>query len=144
MLVFDLADATKALAQFDHSSKMVALILATSQEATEQFVQATEAEEAFLVHCSHLRLDFLSSAFGLAKAAALPSNMVDAGLHQMVSSIAGGCYEPSCDTLPQPLTLAGCLRVEAIWRPAEAVQHLMDDAYNLNLAFVGLCELLDL
>ena len=59
MLVFDLADATKALAQFDHSSKMVALILATSQEATEQFGQATEVEEAFLGRWSRLCLDFL-------------------------------------------------------------------------------------
>jgi len=59
VLVFDLADATKALAQFDHSSKMVALILATSQEATEQFGQATEVEEAFLGRWSRLCLDFL-------------------------------------------------------------------------------------
>jgi len=57
--VFDLADATKALAQFDHSSKMVALILAASQEATEQFGQATEVEEAFLGRWSRLCLDFL-------------------------------------------------------------------------------------
>jgi len=71
-----------------------------------QFEQATEAEEVFLAQCSRLRLDFLSLAFGLAKAAVLPSNMVDAGLHQMVPSVVRGCYEPSCDALPQPLTLA--------------------------------------
>ena len=47
-LVFDLADAVKALAQFEHSSEMLALILAASQEAIEQFGQATEVEEAFL------------------------------------------------------------------------------------------------
>ena len=35
MLVFDLADAVKALAQFDHSSEMLALILVASQEATK-------------------------------------------------------------------------------------------------------------
>ena len=87
--MFDLADATKALAQFDHSSKMVALILAASQEATEQFGQATEVEEAFLGHCLHLRLDCFIFAFGYAGAAVLPSNMVDVGLCQMVSLVAG-------------------------------------------------------
>ena len=80
MLAFDLADATKALAQFDHSSKMVALILAASQEATEQFGQATEVEEAFLGCWTLLHLDFLAFAFGYAIAAALLSNMVDVGL----------------------------------------------------------------
>ena len=48
MLVFDLVDAAKALAQFEHSSEMLALILVASQEATEQFEQATKVEEAFL------------------------------------------------------------------------------------------------
>jgi len=88
--MFDLADAVKALSQFEHSSEMLIFILDASQEATEQFEQAMEAGEAFLVHCSRLRLDFLSLAFGLAEAATLPSNMVDARLRQMVSSIVGG------------------------------------------------------
>ena len=79
VLVFDLADAAKALVQFEHSSEMLIFILDASQEAIEQFEQATEVEEAFLVHCSHLLLDFLVLAFGYAGAAALPSNMVDVG-----------------------------------------------------------------
>ena len=108
VLVFDLADAAKALAQFEHSLEMLALILATSQEATEQFGQATEVEEAFLVHCSSLLLDFLVLAFGYAGAATLPSNVIDVGSRQKVSSVVGGCYKPSCDTLPQPLTLTSC------------------------------------
>ena len=48
MLVFDPSHDAKALAQFQHSSEMLALILAASQEAIEQFGQATEVEEAFL------------------------------------------------------------------------------------------------
>jgi len=35
--VFDLADAVKALAQFENSSEMLIFILDASQEATEQF-----------------------------------------------------------------------------------------------------------
>ena len=108
MLVFYLVDIAKDLAQFEYSSGALMLILEASLEGTEQFEQATEVEQVFLVHCSHLRLDFLSSAFGLAEAAVLPLNMVDAGLPQMVSLVARGCYEPSCDALLQPLTLADC------------------------------------
>ena len=106
--VFDLADAMKALAQFEHSSVVVAFDFVASLEVTEQFEQATEVKEAFLIHCLRLHMDCFVVAFGHARAAALPSNMVDAGLRQMVSLVAGGCYEPSCDTLPQPLTLATC------------------------------------
>ena len=89
VLIFYLVDLAKALAQFQYSSRALMLTLEASLEATEQFEQAMEVEEAFLVHCSRLRLDFLSSAFGHAGAAALPLNMVDVGLHQMVSSVAG-------------------------------------------------------
>ena len=108
MLVFDLADAVKSLAQFEHSSEMLIFILDASQESTEQFEQAMEVEEAFLVHCSRLLLDFLILAFGYAGAATLPSNVIDVGSRQKVSSVVGGCYKPSCDTLPQPLTLTSC------------------------------------
>ena len=98
MLVFDLADAAKALAQFEHSSKILIFSLDASQEDTEQFEQVTEVEEAFLVHCSRLLLDFLVLAFSYAGVATLPSNMVDVGSRQMVSLVARGCYEPSFDT----------------------------------------------
>ena len=37
VLMVDLADATKALAQFAHSSEVVAFDFVRSQEATEQF-----------------------------------------------------------------------------------------------------------
>ena len=114
VLVLDLAGVTKALAQFEHSSEALILILDASPEATEQFEQATEVEEAFLGHCLRLRLDFFAFAFGYAGAASVPSNIVDAGLRQMVSLVAGGCYEPSCDTLPQPLTLTSCCRTMVI------------------------------
>ena len=95
MLVFDLADAAKALAQFEHSSEMLIFILDASQEATEQFEQAMEVEEAFLVCCLRLCVDCFAAAFGRAGTAVLSSNMVDARLRQMVPSVAGGCYEPS-------------------------------------------------
>ena len=123
---------------------MLVFILDASLEATEQFEQATEVEEAFLGHCLRLRLDFFAFAFGYAGAASVPSNIVDAGLRQMVSLVAGGCYEPSCDTLPQPLTLTACYRIVVIQRPLEVVRHQVKDAYNLNMAFIGLRELLDL
>jgi hypothetical protein len=55
--------------------------LAASLEATEQFEQATEVGEAFLECCLRLHLDWFVVAFGHARAAALPLNMVDAGLH---------------------------------------------------------------
>ena len=121
VLIFDLADVTKALAQFEHSSEALILILGASLEATEQFEQATEVKEVFLGHCLHLRLDHFVFAFGYARVAVLPSNMVDAGLRQMVSSVAGGCYEPSCDTLPLPLTLTSCCQAVIIRRPKEVV-----------------------
>ena len=144
MPVFDPSDDAKALAQFEHSSEMLALILVASQEATEQFEQAMEVEEAYLVHCSRLLLDFLVLAFGYAGAAVLPSNMVDIELCQMVSSVVGGCYNPSCDTLPQPLTLTSCCRTQVTLGHAEALRHRLDDAYSLNVVFAGQRELLDL
>ena len=98
-LVFDLADAAKALVQFEHSSGVVAFDFLSSLEAIEQFEQPTEVEEAFFVHCLRLHMGCFVVSFGHAGAATLPSNMVDAELRQMVSSVAGGCYEPSCDTL---------------------------------------------
>ena len=142
VLVFDLADAVKALAQFEHSSEALIFILDASPEATEQFEQAMEVDEAFLERCLCLRLDCFVVAFGHARATALPLNMVDAGLCQMVSLIAGGCYESSCDTLPQPLTLTACCQTMVIQHPVGAIQHHVEDAYNLFVAFVGLRELL--
>jgi hypothetical protein len=101
VLMFNLADVVKALAQFEHSSEVVAFdFVGSQQEATEQFEQATEVEEAFLVRCLRLCVDCFVAAFGCAGAAVLPSNMDDAGLRQMVPLVVGGCYEPSCDTLP--------------------------------------------
>ena len=79
-LVFDVADAAKALAQFEHSLDVVAFNFVGSQEATEQFEQATEVGEAFLVRCLCLCVYCFAAAFGRAGAAALPSNMFDAGL----------------------------------------------------------------
>ena len=89
VLVFDLVDVAKALTQFKHSSKMLVFIRDASLDATKQFEQATKVKEAFLGHCLRLRLDCFVFAFGYAGAAALSSNMVDAGLRQMVSSIVG-------------------------------------------------------
>ena len=89
VLIFDLADVAKALAQFEHSSELLVFILDASLEAIEQFEHAMEVEEAFLGHCLRLRLDFFAFAFGYAGAASVPSNIVDAGLRQMVSSVTG-------------------------------------------------------
>jgi hypothetical protein len=110
-------------------------------EVTVQFEQATEVDEAFLERCLCLRLDYFIVAFGHVGVVALSLNMVDAG-RQMVSSVAGGCYESSCDTLPQPLTLTACCQTVVIQRAMEAVRHHVKDAYNLNVAFAGLRELL--
>ena len=114
MLVFDLAVVAKALVQFEHPSEVLVFNLDASVDATKQFEQATEVEGAFLGHCLLLSLDCFVFAFGYAGVAALPSNMVDAGLHQMVSSVARGRYVPSCDALPQPLTLTSCYRTVVI------------------------------
>ena len=59
VLIFDLANVVKALAQFEHSSEALILILDASPEATVQFEQPTEAEEAFLGHCLRSHLVFL-------------------------------------------------------------------------------------
>ena len=84
---------------------MLVFNLDASLEAIEQFEQATEVEGAFLGHCLRLHLDCFVVAFGHAGAAALPSNMVNVGLQWLVSLVAEGCYESSCDTLPQTLIL---------------------------------------
>jgi hypothetical protein len=142
VLVFDLVVVAKALVQFEHSSEVLVFDFDASPEATAQFEQAMEVDEAFLERCLRLHLDWFVVAFGHARAATLPLNMVDAGLHQMVSSVVGGCYESSCDTLPQPLTLITCCQTMVIQHPMEVVRHHVEDAYNLNVAFVGLRELL--
>ena len=68
---------------------MLVFILDASLESTEQFEQATEVKEAFLGHCLRLCLYCFVFAFGYARAAALSSNMVGAGLRQMVSLVVG-------------------------------------------------------
>jgi len=142
VLVFDLVVVAKALAQFKHSSEVLVFNLDTSLEATVQFEQATEVKEAFLGRCLRLRLEGSVVVFGHARAVALPSNMVDAELYRSMSSDAGGCYEFSCDTLPQPLILTACWQTVIVQRLLEAVQHHVVDAYNLSVAIVGLRKLL--
>ena len=144
MLVFDLTVIAMALAQFEHSSEVLVFDLGASPEATVQFEQATEVDEAFLERCLCLCLDYFVVAFSHAKAAVLPLNMIDIGLHQMVSLVVGGCYEPWCDALPQPLTLADRFWTHVALDLAEALRPWVDDAFVLIEAFVGLCELLDL
>jgi len=56
----------------------------------------------------------------------------------------GGCYESSCDTLPQPQQLAGHFLVRVVLVVAMALRHQVDDVFVLIGAFVGLRELLDL
>ena len=123
---------------------MVAFDFIGSQEAIEQFEQAMGVEEAFLACYLCLCVDCFPAAFGCARAAMLPSNMVDGGLRQMVPLVVGRCYEPSCDTLSQPLPLPGCCRTMVANRSMEVVQHRVGDVYHLNVAFVGLRKLLDL
>jgi hypothetical protein len=85
--------------------------------------------------CLHLRLDDCLVSFGHAGAVVLPSNMVDAKPYQSVSSFAGGCYESSCDTLPQPLILTGFWQGVAAQHPLEVVHHPVVDVYNLSMVF---------
>ena len=117
MLIFDLAVVAKALVQFEHLSGVLVFDLDASPEAIEQFEQATKVDEVFLGHCLRLYLDCYIVAFGHVGAAALPLNMVDAGLRRMVSLVVGGCYESSYDTLPQPLTLTTCCPTMVIQHP---------------------------
>ena len=89
VLVFDLVAVAKALVHFEHSSEVLVFDLDASLEAAVQFEQATEVDEAFLERRICLHLDCFVVAFGHAVVATLPFNMVDAGLHHMVSSIVG-------------------------------------------------------
>ena len=77
VLVFDLAAVAKALAQFEHSSDVLVFDLGASPEAILQFEQATKAVELMLECCLRLHLDECLVAFGHARAATFPSNMVD-------------------------------------------------------------------
>jgi hypothetical protein len=63
--------------------------------------------------------------------------MVDANPYQLVSSIAGGCYKSSCDTLSQPLILTGFWQGAAAQHPLEVIHHLVVDVYNLSIVFGG-------
>ena len=137
MLVFYLAVVANALAQFEHSSEVLVLNLDASLEATVQFEQATEVDEAFLGRCLRLLLDCVVVPFGHARIAALPLKMVDSGPRRMVSLVTGGCYESSCNTLPQPLILTGSWHGAAAQQPLEVVHHPVVDAYNLSVVFSG-------
>jgi hypothetical protein len=86
VFVFDPVPFAKAQAQFEHSSEVVELMLAC---------------------CLRLHLGIGGLVFGLVRAGVLPSNLVEACLNRSVSLVAGGSYESSCDTLPQPLILIG-------------------------------------
>ena len=121
MLVFDLVVVAKALVQFEHSLEVLVFNLDASLEATVQFEQATEVDEAFLGRCLRLLLDCVVVPFGHARIAALPLKMVDSGPRRMVSLVTGGCYESSCNTLPQTLVMTACCQTVVIQYPMEAV-----------------------
>jgi hypothetical protein len=107
-----------------------------------QFVQATEAIELILERCLRFHLDESLVDFSHAGATMLPSNMVHVKLSQLVSSVAGGCYESSCDTLLQPLVLAGFGQGVAAQHPLEIVYHPVVDVYHLSVVFAKQRELL--
>jgi hypothetical protein len=121
VLVFDPIPFSKAQAQFEHSSEVVELMLTC---------------------CLRLHLGIGGLVFGLVRAAVLSSNLVEACLNRSVSLVAGGSYESSCDTLPQPLILISSWRVVAAQHPLVVVRHSVADEYYLYMAFGGLCELL--
>jgi hypothetical protein len=100
VLVFDPMPFAKAQAQFEHSSEVVELMLTC---------------------CLRLRLGIGGLVFGLVRAAMLPSNLAEACPNRSVSSVAGGSYESSCDTLPQPLILISSWRVVAAQHPLVVV-----------------------
>lgn len=60
----------------------------------------------------------------------------------MVSVTAGGCYEPSCDTLQQPLTLAESCQIAVDAIGAKALWYWLLDAFALIGAFAGKRQLL--
>ena len=57
----------KALVQFEHSSGVLVFDLDASLEATDQFGQAAEVDEAFLGHCLRLHLGCFGVAFAMLK-----------------------------------------------------------------------------
>jgi hypothetical protein len=68
VLIFDLAPFMEALAQFEHSSEVVELMLA---------------------HCLHLRLGVRGLVFGLVRAVVLSSNLAEAYPNRSVSLVGG-------------------------------------------------------
>jgi hypothetical protein len=63
--------------------------------------------------------------------------MVDPWLGQPVPLVAGGRYEPSYNTLPQPLTLRYYCHVEAVQHTVAVVYHCAVDTNCFYYAFVG-------
>ena len=78
---------------------MLVFDLDASPEATVQFEQATEVDEAFLGRCLRLRLDCVVVAFSHVGTVALPLNIVDSRPCHMVSLVVGDvmslCVIPS-------------------------------------------------
>ena len=121
VLVFDLVPFAEALAQFEHSSDVV---------------------ELMLVRCLRLCLGAESFVFGLPMAYVLPLNLAKVCPNSLVSLVAGGSYESLCDTLLQPPVLIGSWRAVAAQHTLVVVQHSMADVYYLFVAFARQRELL--
>jgi hypothetical protein len=79
-----------------------------------------------------------SAFFGHAVAATLPLNMVDPWLGQPASSIVGGCYEPSYNILPQPVTWRCCWHVDATQHIMAVVYHCAMDTNCFYYSFARL------
>jgi hypothetical protein len=87
----------------------------------------TVVEKAFLASCLCWLVGWTSAFFGHAVMVVLPLNMVDPWLGQPVPLVVGGCYEPSYNTLLQPLALRCCWHVEAVQHTVAVVHHYVVD-----------------
>jgi hypothetical protein len=133
----------------DKEAVVLVFDLVVFLEAAPLFGCLSQAVEVMLASCHHCCLCLGSQSSVLPSSIALclvtPANRPEVAAHpwscratrhyQLVPSAMGGCYEPSCNILPQPLAPASS------WR-AEVVHHLVAQVWTLFLAFVRCLELL--
>jgi hypothetical protein len=128
VLVFDLVVFSKAAPLFGCLSQTVEVMLVSCLRCCLCLDSQSSVLPSSIALC-------LVTPASRSKVAAHPWSCRATRHYQLVPSATGGCYEPSCDILPQPLTPAG-----SWW--AEAVHHPVAQVWTLFLAFIRCLELL--
>jgi hypothetical protein len=94
----------------------IAEVLVTHEFVKVGWLATGALGDGFLVGC----LCWLDLVFAVGL---LPLNIGEASLRDEVLAVVGGCYETSCDTLPQPLKLVCIVVVVAVHDSVAAVHH---------------------